>query len=45
MKKLFSLLMMLSALVSLPLSALAADALPAAVNFEVNKSELPAASG
>jgi ammonium transporter, Amt family len=44
MKKLFSLLMMLSALVSLPLSAFAADALPAAVNFEVNKSELPAAS-
>jgi ammonium transporter, Amt family len=44
MKKLISFLMMLSAIVAMPFSALAADALPAAVNFDINKAELPAGS-
>jgi ammonium transporter, Amt family len=44
MKKLISFLMMLSALVAMPFGVFAADALPAAVNFDVSKSELPAGS-
>ncbi len=42
MKKLFSILMLLACFIAMPFSASAAEALPAAVNFEVSKSELPA---
>ena len=44
MKKLFAIWAMFAAFVMVPVVALAADALPAAVNFDVNKAELPAAS-
>ena len=44
MKKLFTILAMLSSMLMAPVAATAADALPATVNFDVNKSELPAAS-
>ena len=44
MKKLFTILAMLLSMLMVPLAANAADALPATVNFDVNKSDLPAAS-